>query len=97
MGLSPSELYAMELGEFSAAYEGWSHLRQMTMREDMERSRWEAAVIISPHITARKPLTELLPLPWDKTTATTHNEDIDIEERRRRVAEMSKHLNYEHK
>ena len=83
----------MELGEFSAAYEGWSHLRQMTMREDMERSRWTAAVIISPHITARKPLSELLPLPWDKNYITTSGEDIDIEERRRRAAEMLKCLN----
>lgn len=95
LGLSPSELYAMELGEFSAAYEGWSHLRQMTMREDMERSRWAAAVIISPHITARKPLSELLPLPWDKNSVTTSGEDIDIEERRRRAAEMLKCLNHD--
>ena len=96
MGLSPSELYAMELGEFSSAYEGWAHLRQMTMREDMERSRWEAAVIISPHLTARKPLTELLPLPWDKNSITTSGEDIDIEERRRRAEQMLKDLNHEH-
>jgi hypothetical protein len=87
MGLSPSELYAMELREFSAAYEGWMHLRQMIMREDMERSRWEAAVIISPHITSRKPLAEMLPLPWDKESKKDV-EEIDIEERRRRAAEL---------
>lgn len=86
----------MELGEFSAAYEGWSHLRQMTMREDMERSRWEAGVIISPHITDRKPLTELIPLPWDNVSTSQSSEDIDIDERRRRAKELLKHFNYEH-
>lgn len=81
----------MELGEFCAAYEGWQRLRQMTSREDMERARWEAAVIISPHITSHKPIAEMLPLPWDKQT-TQESEDIDIEERRRRAAEMLKAL-----
>lgn len=89
MGLSLSELYAMELREFSAAYEGWQYLRKMRMREDMERARWAAGVIITPHIQSRKPLVEMLPLPWDKTADT---EDIDIEERRRRAAELLKNI-----
>lgn len=93
MGLSPSELYAMELGEFSAAHEGWQYLRKMRMREDMERARWSAGVIISPHIQSRKPLVEMLPLPWDKHIDT---EDIDIEERRLRAAEMLKNCHNEH-
>lgn len=94
MGLSPSELYAMELRDFFSAYDGWAYLYRERVRSDMERARWMAGAIISPWIKAQKPLTELLPLPWDiettPPTATPDYDPTDIEARRKRVAELLK-------
>lgn len=81
----------MELAEFFAAYEGWSHLEEMRTRQMWEVSRWHGAVSISPHIKDNGSITEMLPLPWDKKGASP-SEDIDIEERKARAAEMLKYI-----
>lgn len=90
MGIAPAVLYDMELADFSAAYQGWSHLQEHQMRQMWELARWHGAVTISPHVKSSGNIMQMLPLPWDSNTAAT--EDISIEERKERAAEMLKHL-----
>lgn len=90
MGMTPSALYEMELREFNLAYAGWSRLQEHQMRQMWELARWHGAVTISPHVKSSGNIMQMLPLPWDSNTAAT--EDISIEERKERAAEMLKHL-----
>ena len=90
MSIAPAVLYDMELAEFSAAYQGWSRMQEHQMRQMWELARWHGAVTISPHVKSSGNIMQMLPLPWDSNTATT--EDISIEERQERAAEMLKHL-----
>lgn len=90
MGIAPAALYDMELTEFSAAYQGWSRLQEHQIRQMWELARWHGAVTISPHVKSSVNIMQKLSLPWDCNTAAT--EDISIEERKERAAEMLKHL-----
>lgn len=96
MRLSPSELYAMTLREFFSAYQGWQRLEEQRVRTDMERARWMAGAIIAPWVKGNKPLTELLPLPWDNVGQQPAEKPLDydptdIAARRERVANLLKH------
>lgn len=90
MGMAPSEVYALELCEFSAIYEGWQRLRQQQSRERWEQHRWMAAAIIGPWLKGGKSMTELLPLPWDETPPQEEldYDPEDMEERRKRVEQL---------
>lgn len=89
LGIAPSELMRLELREFYAAYEGWSHLREQAMREGMEQARWHAAVTISPHIKdTGKSMIEMLPLPWDSKVEP----EVSIDDRRKRVEELMQRI-----
>lgn len=95
MGLPPTDVYRLELREFYAAYEGWQYLREMSMREAMERARWHAAVSIMPHVKpSGKSTVEMLPLPWDARKIDI-NIDMDMDARRQRVAEIMKKVNHD--
>lgn len=93
MGMAPSELYALELCEFLAIYEGWRRLREQSSRELWEVARWQSAIAISPHVQQQKPLTELLPLPWDRKSV--NDVDVDIEVRKEQALKMLKILKNE--
>jgi hypothetical protein len=88
MHMSPSELFSLTLAEFSAAYQGWQRQREADERSMMDRTRWLAAAIIGPWMKSYKSVTELFPMPWDKTILPEKSEELDIEARRARVAEI---------
>ena len=58
------------------------------MRQAWEVARWHGAVTISPHVKSSENIMQKLPLPWDSNAAPT--EDISIEERKERAAEIEK-------
>lgn len=92
MGIAPSELYAMELGEFLTAYSGYAHAERMRQRFELERTRLGSATIVMPWLEKRPTLQELMPFPWD-AEARAEAEEItaeDIEQRRVRALEMLK-------
>lgn len=92
MGMSPSEVYALELCEFYAIYDGWRRLRQQESRERWEQSRWMACAIIGPWLKGGKSMAELLPLPWDEKPKSAEVEleydPEDMEARRRWVEKL---------
>lgn len=93
MAMSPADIYAMELGEFFAAYQGWLRKRELDSRERWEIARWSTGIGISPHIQASKPLTELLPLPWDNKHA--NNEELTMEQRYTEAVKLLKYLKHD--
>lgn len=88
MHMSPSELFSLTFAEFSAAYRGWQRQRDVDEQMNMDRTRWLAAAIIGPWMKSHKPITDLFPMPWDKAVINEKSEELDIEARRARVAEI---------
>ena len=66
MAMQPSELYALELREFSAIYQGWLKLRSDNIKQRWEVARYQAAAIIMPWLKDSRSMAEVLPLPWDE-------------------------------
>lgn len=91
MGMQPSELYALELREFFAIYAGWLKLEEQRARQEWERTRWLASVVISPHLKSQTPVTQLFPLPWDKESEDPQILDYDpdnLDERRAHIEKV---------
>lgn len=75
MRLPLTELYAMDLSEFFAAYDGWVRLEQMHERANLERTRWLAAVSLTPYSDRALTPHDLMPLPGDNATDDTITEE----------------------
>lgn len=88
IGLSPRDIYDLELVEFNAVYAGWLRAREQSIRNDWERTRWSTARLAACWITDKETnIMELFSLPWDKP-AMGEVEVLTSEERQRRVTEM---------
>lgn len=79
----------MTLEEFSKALDSYHEHQTALTRQDWERDRIIATILISPHL--KKPLTpqELIPLPWDNETK--HREPAPVltkEQRQARINEL---------
>lgn len=95
MGMQPSELYALELREFYAAYQGWLKLQEQRLRTSWEQARWVVGVTISPHLSSPQPITQLLPLPWDAEDSVPEKVlDYDPNNLAERRAHIEKVLGY---
>jgi hypothetical protein len=90
VGLSPQELYSLELAEFGAIYEGWLRLYRQRSRENWERTRWSTARIASLWLDKRANVQELFALPWDPKPpeAAPSVDPEDIEARKARALEL---------
>lgn len=94
MGLSPSELYALELREFFACHAGWLKCEEQRQRQQWEVARYTAASIISPWMQSAKSIYEMLPLPWDAPIKRdAQNLDYDPNDMDARRAHVEKILN----
>lgn len=87
LGISIQELYEMELWEFLAAYQGYQRAEENRQRGDLEKMRWMAAAIISPHLKNSISPKDLLPLPGDDNSKS-EDPEIDFETRRARAYAM---------
>ena len=68
MCLSPAAFYSMEFTDFLIAAEGFVELEENRERQNWERQRWLATVLLQPHTkkgTSLKP-TDIAKFPWDK-------------------------------
>lgn len=94
MGLSPSELYDLELREFFACHAGWLKREEQHLQQQWEVARYMAASIISPWMNSAKSIYEMLPLPWDAPTKVdAQNLDYDPNDMDARRAHVEKILN----
>lgn len=82
MRLPLTELYAMDLSEFFAAYDGWVRLEQMHERANLERTRWLGAVMLTPYSERVISPQELMPLPSDTKSVSDALTEDDFEARR---------------
>ena len=65
---SPSVFYDMTFQEFCAAAQGMHKMIDMQERNEWERTRWAAALALSPHAKKGQKIkpTDLCIFPWEK-------------------------------
>lgn len=66
--LSPNALYDLTPREFKNMLKGFEQLNVFNNREEWERTRVLASLLLSPHAKKGKSIkpTDLLPFEWDK-------------------------------
>lgn len=67
LGLAPSVFWAMDFVHFQLAVEGWQQHEETQEQMHWERTRWMAAVMLSPHGKQGRPIqpVDLITFPWD--------------------------------
>lgn len=101
MHMSLADFMALRPEEFTAAADAWQRLQDADVRRSWEIARTVAAILIQPHVRRRITAQKLLPLPWDRPTATAHGSGGDApavpdrEEHRRRYEQLLRRINQE--
>lgn len=65
---SPSVFYDMTFGEFCAAAQGMNLHEEMREKQEWERTRWLAALMLAPHSKKGQRIkpTDICIFPWEK-------------------------------
>lgn len=86
IGMSVSDFCGLTPEEFGKITEAWHSIR----KEQWEQVRTLAAFCIAPWNSKNKKITDLMPLPWDKSVKEYPNKELSEEEKRRRFEEALK-------
>jgi len=79
--------------EFSEIYKSFSEHREELYKEEWERIRMLATIVIQPHVKQKLTATRLLPFPWDSHRPEKKYETVMTnEERKARMEEVKKLL-----
>ena len=94
--LSYDDFCKLDFEEFAAVYKAYAEQRDTDFKDNWQRMRLLAAIVIQPHLDKRHKITpeKLLPFPWDKTKAAVMKKRSDIapEQQRRRMEELVRKL-----
>lgn len=66
IGMSMDDFLRQTPGEYEATVEAWSQRQEARNRDDWERMRMLASIVIQPHVKKRLTPKELLPFPWEE-------------------------------
>ena len=66
VGLSYDDFCRLEIREFRAVCKAFQEQREADVKNDWERMRLLATIVIQPHVKGKMKPEKLLPLPWDK-------------------------------
>lgn len=95
--LSYDDFCKMDFEEFAAVYKAYAEQRDTDFRNEWQRMRLLATIVIQPHLDKRHKITpeKLLPFPWDKKKNPKRGEKepkLAPERQRERMAELVKKL-----
>lgn len=88
----------MDFEEYAAVYASYVEQRDIDFKNDWQRIRMLASIMIQPHLSKNKKLTpeKLLPFPWDKPLKSKNKEkksrQLTPDQQRERMAEIVKKL-----
>lgn len=87
----------MDFEEFAAVYKAYVEQRDTDFKDNWQRMRMLATIIIQPHLSKNKKITpeKLLPFPWDKPQkrdAKDKGPKLTPEQQRERMAKLAKKL-----
>lgn len=66
MGMSYDDFCRCTVDEFEAVADAYNTRREQDYREEWERARWIASVVVQPHVKSRINVRRAFPFPWDK-------------------------------
>lgn len=95
--LSYDDFCKMDFEEFAAVYKAYAEQRDADFKDEWQRMRLLATIVIQPHLAKNKKITpeKLLPFPWDKTITRKRDDKepkLTPEQQRERMAELVKKL-----
>lgn len=94
--LSYDDFCKLDFEEFAAVYKAYAEQRDTDFKDNWQRMRLLAAIVIQPHIDRRHKVTpeKLLPFPWDKAKAEAKKKrkEITPEQQRRRMENLVRKL-----
>lgn len=71
MGLRYDDFCRLDFAEFSAVWQAYAEQRDANFKDEWQRMRMLATIVIQPHLSKGRKVTpeKLLPFPWDKQQA----------------------------
>ena len=94
--LSYDDFCKLDFEEFAAVYKAYAEQRDTDFKDNWQRMRLLAAIVIQPHLDRRHKVTpeKLLPFPWDKAKAQAKKKRAEItpEQQRRRMEDLVRKL-----
>jgi len=92
--MSVSDFWDSELRDVFNVVNGYNRREEHLMRERWERTRWQTAVMLSPHAKKNKPIkvTDLLEFPWEKKDKRKFKVKLTPEEIAAKFAKLDRHM-----
>ena len=91
--LSFDDFCRLTLTEFNETYKAYQSKQETEYRDEWQRTRMLAAIIIQPHCKKKVTPEKLLPFPWEKQEKKkTDQPQPTAEESRRRFEQLIKKL-----
>ena len=71
MGLSYDDFCRLDFQEFAAVWQAYAEQRDTNYKDEWQRMRLLATIVIQPHLSKGHKITpeKLLPFPWDREKA----------------------------
>lgn len=86
----------MDFEEFAAVYKAYAEQRDADFKDNWQRMRLLASIVIQPHLAKNRKLTpeKLLPFPWDKKKEAKRSDKPKLtpEQQRERMAKLTDRL-----
>lgn len=94
IGLSYEDFCKLDFDDFAAIWKAYAEQRDADFKQEWERIRILATIVIQPHIAKGKKVTpeKLLPLPWDNLVKKQGAPKLSAEEQRKRMEELAAKL-----
>mgnify|MGYP000038969804 FL=1 len=92
--LSYDDFCKLDFEEFAAVYKAYAEQRDTDFKDNWQRMRLLATIVIQPHLDKRHKVTpeKLLPFPWDKAKTKKQQARITPDKQRERMADLVKKL-----
>lgn len=94
--LTYDDFCKMDFEEFAAVYKAYAEQRDTDFKDEWQRMRMLAAIVIQPHLAKNRKITpeKLLPFPWDKKRAKCSSDKLKLtpEQQRKRMAKLADKL-----
>jgi hypothetical protein len=81
--------------EIAAIFSKWNEANDYAMRDQWERARIMATIIVQPHLSKKVTPKQLLPLPWDGRTNKAKAPALSKQEQLRRFRDIKRRLSGE--
>lgn len=92
IGLSFDDFCRLQMREFTACCKAYNEQRTAEIRNDWERMRMLATIVIQPHVKGRVTPEKLLPFEWEKPRKRKNQKPVSKKEGRARFEALAKSL-----